>query len=424
MICRLKRTEMVHVPGWPRKLLMVVQRSFSEVFDDTGSVKSSWLVRRWGSGTGRNERRLGLGVSTQVTRTTVLSIGCTLVVLALSGLLYARVTGPCSDCHTMHYSQGGGTLSEWGSSGPYRALTTDDCTGCHTAPSGSQNDGNNKTPYIMSVSTPDYGTTGKEGNTLAGGSFYWMRTDAATGHNVEGIAIYFDMLPPGYDLSLPGARGPWPASQQVTCAGTYGCHGTTDTTDLYAAVKGGHHGDDSQTDGSTLAKSYRLLYGVAGKEDSNWEYQPEVDAHNQYKAVHRSGGDQTYDSTTISYLCSQCHGQFHNGTGNVGTSSPWLRHPTDVRLPGDGEYADYNEEDKRYIQTYSVIAPVGSQDVSAVLREVHPGTNDCIVTCISCHRAHGSEHYKIMRWDYRSWPGPGGYPGCGICHTTKASDLD
>jgi hypothetical protein len=327
---------------------------------------------------------------------------------------HSRVTGPCSDCHAMHYSQGGGALSEWGSSGPYRALTTDDCTGCHTAPSGTQNEGNNKTPYIMSVDTPDYGTTGTEGNTLAGGSFYWMRTDPAMGHNVEGIAIDFDMLPPGYDTSLPGARGAWPASQKVTCAGTYGCHGTTDTQDLYLAVKGGHHGNDAQTDGSTLAGSYRLLDGVSGKEDSDWEYQPTALLHNQYKAVHRPSGEQTYDSTTISYLCAQCHGRFHSGTGNVGTDSPWLRHPTDVRLPGDGEYVDYNTDN-----TYSVIAPVGSQDISAVLPVVTPGTDNCVVTCISCHRAHGGEHYKIMRWDYRSWPGPGGYNGCGVCHTTK-----
>jgi hypothetical protein len=329
------------------------------------------------------------------------------LIMATADTAHSRVTGPCSDCHAMHYSQGGQALSEWGSGGPYRSLTTDDCVGCHTG----TNNGSNTTPYVMSVEPPNYGTTGTEENTLAGGSFYWMRTEPAMGHNVEGIAIDFDMLPPGYDTSLPGARGPWPQNQKVTCAGTYGCHGTTDTQDLYVAVKGGHHGNDDQTDGSTLAKSYRLLDGVAGKEDSDWEYRPIGSSHNQYKGVHRSGGEQTYDSTTISYLCGQCHGQFHSGSGNVGTSSPWLRHPTDVQLPGEGEYLGYT--------SYSVIAPVGSRDVSAVLPVVTPGTDNCVVTCISCHRAHGSEHYKIMRWDYKSWPGPGGYNGCGICHTTK-----
>jgi hypothetical protein len=342
-----------------------------------------------------------------------LSVAAVVLITGTAGISLARVTGQCSNCHTMHYSQAGAALSEWGSSGPYEALTSDDCVGCHTAPPGTQNDGLNKTPYVMSVDRPDYGTTGTEGDTLAGGSFYWMKTDATTGHNVEGIAEASDIFPPGYDPSLPGARGQWPQDRRVTCAGTYGCHGTTNTQDQYIAVRGGHHGDDAETDGTTLAKSYRILDGVAGVEDSDWEYKPSVSSHNQYKAIHRTSGDLTYDSTTISYLCGQCHGQFHSGSGNVGADSPWLRHPTDVMLPSSGEYGDYNGDN-----TYSVVAPVGSNPAEDVLPSVTPGTEDCVVTCIACHRAHGSEHDKLMRWDYKSWPG-GGYNGCGVCHTWK-----
>ncbi len=332
------------------------------------------------------------------------------LIIAASDIPQAMVTGRCDNCHTMHYSQGGEQLSDWGSSGPYNALTTNDCVGCHTAATTEQNDGSNKTPYVMSVDLPIYNATGTESttNTLAGGSFYWMKTAKTTGHDVDGITTAFDMLPPGYPGSTYDSNrdGSWPTGQKVTCAGKYGCHGKTNTQNLYVAMKGSHHGDDSSTDGTTLAKSYRLLDGVVGKEDSDREYRPTKTAHNQYKAIHRTL-ETTKDSDTISYLCGQCHGNFHSGINNLGDNSPWLRHPTDVRLPSSGEYSAYT--------TYSVVAPVGSNTVTDVLETVTPGTTDCIVTCISCHRAHGTEYYKLMRWDNKA-----NMSGCVVCHTSKS----
>jgi predicted CXXCH cytochrome family protein len=345
------------------------------------------------------------------------SIILILLIIAASDMPQAKVTGECYNCHTMHYSQGGGALAQWGQSGPYSALTTNTCVGCHTAASGIQNTGLNTTPYVMCISTPAYGATGTEENTIAGGSFYWMKTDETTGHDVDGIATAFDMLPPGYPGASYDSNRPatWPADTQVTCAGTYGCHGTTGTTDAYTAVKGGHHGDDS---------NYRMLNGVAGKEwntagatGGKWEFKPTNSKHNQYKAIHRASGDQTSsDTTTISYLCGQCHGNFHGGSGNIGSSSPWLRHPTDVQLKGAGtEYANYNTTDN----PYSVVAPVGSFTVTEPLANVTPGTTNCIVTCISCHRAHGTQYYKIMRWDYKSATLLTALRGCVVCHTSK-----
>lgn len=121
-----------------------------------------------------------------------------LLIMAITGTPQARVTGECSNCHTMHYSQGGSTLSEWGQNGPYKSLIINTCVGCHMAPSATQNDGTG-TPYVHSIQAPTYGDTGTESttNTLAGGSFYWMKTDKTTGHDVDGIATVFDMLPPG-----------------------------------------------------------------------------------------------------------------------------------------------------------------------------------------------------------------------------------
>lgn len=349
------------------------------------------------------------------------SIILILLIIAASDIPQAKVTGVCSNCHTMHYSQGGGQLSDWGSSGPYSALTTNTCVGCHTG-IDAHNNGSNTTPYVMTNGLPTYGATGTDGDTLAGGSFYWMVTDKTTGHDVDGIATTFDMLPPGYPDADYDSNRPatWPGIQKVTCAGTYGCHGRTDTADQYVSARGGHHGDDTQTDGSTFEKSYRMLNGVAGKEwntagsiGGKWEFKPTNSKHNQYKGIDRLS-ETDINSSTISYLCGQCHGDFHSGTGNLGHGSPWLRHPTDYDMGNTdtgSEYRSYNTDGS----TYSVVAPVASSDVTTVLATIDFVNNKAIVTCISCHRAHGSKYYKLMRWDNKA-----NMSGCVVCHTTKS----
>ena len=75
---------------------------------------------------------------------------CVLLVLigACPGL--ARVSGPCSNCHTMHYSQNNTLLAAWDEGGPHQALLRSDCVGCHT---GINSDSSAwDTPYVMCAS--------------------------------------------------------------------------------------------------------------------------------------------------------------------------------------------------------------------------------------------------------------------------------
>ena len=112
----------------------------------------------------------------------------------------AAVTGLCSSCHTMHYSQDGGALSEWGDTGPYEALLTYDCVGCHMG----VNIGG-PIPFVFSSTEPAYGVTGSsaDSNTLAGGNFYWV---AQAGGDACGVitsySIHYTKL---YDM-----KGTWP----------------------------------------------------------------------------------------------------------------------------------------------------------------------------------------------------------------------
>ncbi len=376
----------------------------------------------------------------------LLSLLLTLALAVSGSTAWAKVAGPCSDCHTMHNSQNGEAEIE---GGPSRSLTRGDCVGCHTGTNIV--DGN--IPYITDNSEPSYTSAdGTTGDTLAGGSFYWVANGVdAKGHNVLNIAIGKDanmpnLNPPGWDPAvsnnaIAGGEATW--GSQLTCAGTYGCHGPHGVADDFQDIAGAHHGDDAVIDGSTAAKSYRFLNGIIGYEDQNWEFRPSSAANrNEYHGTARNtitaGGSET-DQKTISYFCATCHGNYHSGPvvsnagqdANIG-ENPWLRHPSDYDM-GDtaegSEYRSYNEDG-----TYSVEAPVAFDLGDSVTKATHSLSavaftgGKAIVTCISCHRAHGSPHDDLLRWAYSPTNDTGavmnaasgaGNVGCFVCHTTK-----
>lgn len=339
----------------------------------------------------------------------------------------AKVSGHCSNCHTMHNSQHGSILVD---TGPNQALLKQDCIGCHTGDNSTlsgANAGPTGTPYVHYTDNADYyNTSGIEGTTLAGGTFHFIDIDGATGHNVAGIDNTGGpgINPPGYASGLPDSAdhipggGSWDAGQQVTCSGTYGCHGNHNTENQFAAVRGAHHQGVNGTEidpgmDTTPAMGYRMLVGIAGYEDSDWEYKPDSSHHNQYKGSSTPG--QVTDRSTISYLCAQCHGQFHSPVTNLsneaGGGSPWLRHPTEYSMKASGEYGQYGGDS----HTYLPATPLASTSVNNVVATI-TFTNDSIVNCLSCHRAHGSAYYKSMRWNYAGLSGSG---LCVNCHTSK-----
>jgi hypothetical protein len=269
----------------------------------------------------------------------------------------------------------------------------------------------NKIPIV-------FNTAGYPGTPLAGGNFYSVSINIDnTGHNIFSTNIdeTLNSTPPGGNFPSGGTY-----TGQLRCAGTRGCHGhnggqsgDTPVDDETQAMKGAHHGDDSSPlngDITNVARNYRFLLGIRGKEDSDWQQDNINTSHNEYK------GSTSNDTNTISYLCAECHGKYHTwvgGASEVGTASPWLRHPTDTLLLGTGEYSNYT--------TYNMIAPIARLDPDNLpdQTQVIPGTD--IVMCLSCHRAHASPYFKMMRWDYQGWPAcmPDCTNGCNVCHTSK-----
>lgn len=332
-----------------------------------------------------------------------------------------------------------------GSTTPNDTLLRGNCIQCHTG----TNTGSNTIPYVYSGSTaPTYGLTG---DTLAGGNFYWCVNGGGTagggdpvaiggGHNVDMLGVAAGPLtsPPGdsdtTSWSTRVTAEGLAAGSYLTCAGTAGCHGDRTQTNNFSAVHGAHHANDATIDGLTVGTSFRFLLGVTGTEmngtTNRWEYHPDSTHHNEYKGADRSA-DSVVDTTTISSLCAQCHGAFHNSAGTytgvqgiqgsgATMASPWIRHPTDYDMNNKGtgtEYAGY--------VTYTPMVPVGHSTLNGTTSDAtaYGDTGGAIVMCISCHRAHGSPYADLLRWDYSlitvGTTGAGAGTGCFTCHTTK-----
>ena len=122
--------------------------------------------------------------------------------------------------------------------------------------------------------------------------------------------------------------------------------------------------------------------------------------------------DYSNPSHSISRYCAACHWGFYGEN-----TEHWKRHPSDIALPDSGEYANYT--------TYNPLAPIARLEstltgMTAASSTVTPGEDQ--VSCLSCHRPHGSPYPDLLRWDYENKCQAGtSDPDCGcfVCHTEK-----
>lgn len=350
-----------------------------------------------------------------------------LALLALPGLCAAALTGNCILCHTMHNSEQGEPVAftrnaageQVISEQPLANLLRTDCIGCHT------NVGTEtileiegmRVPIVFNLDEPAYPPDGSSKSTLAGGNFHWLINGDAYGHNVGGIA--------GEDLRFPPEAAPGGvAGACINCHGTLatttssceGCHVPSHHAGGEGAVTGQAHGWYRFL-GSVMQRDQTSAFpteGVVGIEASDWEQSPASDRHNVYQGSAVSYASYL-ESGAISQKCVGCHGLFHSETG---TGSTWLRHPVDVAIPDSGEFASINF----YNPLIPVARPtVGSGDAGFDI--INLGSD--LVSCISCHRPHGSPYPAMLRWGYQDWPGIDSHTqqpawnGCAFCHTSK-----
>lgn len=347
----------------------------------------------------------------------------TTALLLIAGNAVAAISGACVDCHTMHNSQDGAAMN-YDSSTAANAmlLKAGTCGGCHADANAAA------TGAIPQVNAATMAAAG------AGGSFNWLTTvgDSAA-HNVADLVGIDATLtsPPGYSnattAGVNGDAATWAASTPLTCAGVTGCHGNPAVTGggEFDSVKGAHHanlGNDGTTivggAGSAVGDSFRFLKDIEGIEMTGVGA-PTASNHNVY-----AGSTDGVSDTTISALCARCHGNYHTraevGGSSSPNSSPWLRHPTDIdmkALDPTSEYAAYEYNLQAPVAaTTAVMANLTNASVAADY-DVAGGE---IVTCLSCHFAHGSDQPDLLRWEYATMTaGAGVTDGCMNCHTTK-----
>lgn len=349
----------------------------------------------------------------------------------------ADIQGVCFNCHTMHNSQNAVAMTFDDSSAPNDALLKGDCLGCH-ARGGAQAKvvlGSDTMPQVYHTEPTD----------LAGGNFAYITGDKGSGasdtkgHNIAALTGTDSVIsaPPGGINQFGHDNGVNVNTENLTCAGTNGCHGYRYPGDSSLdGLSGAHHNNEGgQLDvANSKGNSYRFLTMVKGYESPDWEYNATISNHNEYFALkapiqlgcgtnscHVGPEDSVAPPDgTMSQYCATCHGNFHtlatsnsDGIGEV-SSSPFIRHPTDLVLPSDGEYAAYTDYSLEAPVARSGSVPVGSTDT------VTPGSD--AVMCLSCHRAHASDYPDMLRWDYDQMIAGGGGAdgtGCFVCHTTK-----
>jgi len=370
----------------------------------------------------------------------------------------AYVKGQCSNCHTMHNSQENAVVVSGTALGDPANdnLLVSDCVGCHTNDVDAQpiyQLGGYDVPAVLNTSAP--------ASMLDGGNFYYTAgpnqgklpnlIDEGKGHNVAGVSPSFD----GTLSIAPGAAGagcdnschsslwklngnPTP-EDQIADTGCKGCH-----------LKVGHHVRTSAQGGPQYGAgdAYRFLGGhgstvgvVPNGDDGNFE-DPDWGAtpsgFSIYKAQDDSVNAEKLPYISIGRWCAGCHNDFHafgadddmfgpqskNGGDrqmrppsdpNPG-NNPWLRHPTNVELPGYG--VDYD---------WVALGATAYDPAIPVARGTTNRGNiwiDDQVMCLSCHRAHASQYDNSLRFDYdaviaHNNSAGDSINGCFFCHRSK-----
>lgn len=353
-------------------------------------------------------------------------------VLAMGGMAFAKVSGSCVNCHTMHNSQGNAPgVFGTGVIGPLGALVKSTCEGCHTTagsdPLATPSGGSGLYPYVKGNFS--------DMNCLAGGYFPLTTEKTATGFDPQNSGGNAHSLgstynPPGYDDTWYGAESGF---EKLSCAGDLGCHGDQNKRSWDGAVnkemdaiKGGHHG-------TAEFIGYRMLITnidglqtpVAGTGAS--DYEKSLIANTTAPTGLYTRTDATYshniysagvdDNGTISKLCANCHGDYHGVVG-TGLSSPWHRHPTDLALPASWDPADDNissNVDCKYNPFGFAVDAINTAGAK-------------YATCLSCHRAHGTDNMDLLRFAYNTYlgdpatgqsAGGGNMYGCLGCHSNQ-----
>lgn len=289
------------------------------------------------------------------------------------------VSGPCVNCHTMHNSQNGATVSGLAPNGQL-LMKAGGCIGCHAGAGGNLIGTGMSAAGPGLIAAPQVDDTT---NTLSGG-FFTGAVDA-NHHNPT------EFVDPDGDLAgVPGTGGARATLIVGDPAAGLQCKDCHDSS-------GGHHGAG--------AADYRMLGGVTGNTEAALYGVQGGGIGNRSAA--------TYNATTMNAFCGSCHGAFHTQPNQESaTAGTWLRHPTDVTVT-------YNAATRPSIVTLANNAAAPDQTPVG-----EAGTDTNMVMCISCHLPHGGANADLLAFAYDAATNIAGGTatgdrsvGCETCHS-------
>lgn len=412
-----------------------------------------------------------------------LALGLTLIVSTDSMAVHKGAGDlTCGQCHTMHSSQGGtNSLAMGGTTGSFillrenvssRSMIHNLCLQCHSQGGSQGNDPmpphQKRAPKVhLTTSAPDSATITFT-NVGAGGDFSgecglsnppFTDTSCGTsaqdalgrGHSLGRTSV----VPPGN--STTGTTGSGNTLEEFTCTSCHDPHGTSTTTsgiNKFRNLKASNYipsGALNAYDWSLFLPvnaAYSYVGGINGKfaDGGNYVGSGTGDTANHIWPVYKDTSNQNaYNSDTaandltgavvgLSRFCAQCHGAWHEptaSTGNNAIGQDWARHPTQAPLT-ELQYAGSGVDtiDFAHYSTYAGIVegvnkvPAAHNGVATSIDTYYADNQADRVFCLSCHFAHGSPNYDILRWDYTSAVSAGSQTansvssvtGCQQCH--------
>jgi len=309
-------------------------------------------------------------------------------VMAASGFYHNldRNRQPCSDCHTLHYEEDGGTPSNTEPGGPFdmlllRETTNKLCLFCHDG--SDPNAPDVLAPVIMYVGS---------GDEHSGAGFF------ANSGGFENLN--------GHDLGVVTADVPFSTrvNLELTCASCHDPHGTPNYRNVLTSPAGG--------------------VGVAPEmaRDVFRDLPPGDPPSPAASVLAYRESNEGYRSAT-SLWCAECHDEL---SPSLNTPATRVHHLIDVPINGAGYPTDPAHWVAGIGSGFGDTTGDATEGVPRLRFQVASATDHATarvvaapnqVACASCHLAHGGAHAEGLVWPHEDPGTPVDKDsGCNQCH--------
>ncbi|MFN8526068.1 MAG: cytochrome c3 family protein [Chloroflexota bacterium] len=305
-------------------------------------------------------------------------------------------TDKCAACHRPHQGLSQGFLLK-------KATQYELCASCHDG-TVSRLDVLDGVKLAAAVAPRVPGQT-VAGATLNGGGFEWVNgAEVTSKHNVRrSLAETGESQPWGY-LADTGTKA-GTLSQPLTCTSCHNPHGSANYRILreginsrVVSVLAFYGGAFTKQEGGrgleagTPANKYTAEYYASEGLESSGGYQPQL-------SIARFAGDETANGSAL--LCGACHSSYPSSSAKSipgGTLNPWgitrYRHRTEMQYdewnsPKWNGKVPCHPENGPFNPGTQNCAPGPGQLPALRLASNTLQAND-MVTCLTCHRAHGT----------------------------------